>query len=75
MLGVAPAKVQLAKVVTIPKGIAVREIFMLCPQMKKRFCGVMLPHKYFASTVDEHGIEAMTGQYGKNQGQKYQKLY
>ena len=65
------------KLVTIIKSMTAREIFMLCPQVKKKLWGgEFWSDGYFASSVGKHGDENMIGNYVKNQGEKeYEKLY
>ncbi len=64
------------KVVTIIKSVTARQIFILCPQVKKQLWGgEFWTDGYFASTVGKHGNENMIGKYVKNQGKEYKKLY
>ena len=65
------------KLVTIIKSMTAREIFRLCPQVKKKLWGgEFWSDGYFASSVGKHGDENMIGKYVKNQGKKeYKKLY
>lgn len=65
-----------AKIVTMVKSITAREIFKQCPQVRKKLWGgEFWTDGYFASTVRKHGDEKMIGNYVKNQGQEYKKLY
>ena len=64
------------KIVQIIKSITAREIFKLCPQVKKKLWGgEFWSDWYFASTVGKHGNENMIGKYVKNQGGEYQQLH
>lgn len=64
------------KLVTMIKSLTAREIFRRCPQVKKRLWGgEFWTDGYFGSTVSKHGNEDTVGNYVKNQGAKYQKLY
>jgi len=58
------------------KSMTAREIFRRCPHVKKMLWGgEFWSDGYFASTVGKHGNEAMIGDYVKEQGGQYQKLY
>jgi len=64
------------KLVTLIKSITAKEIFRLCPQVKKKLWGgEFWTDGYFASTVGKHGDENMIGKYVKNQGKEYKKLH
>ena len=64
------------KIVTIIKSITARQIFRLCPEVKKKLWGgEFWTDGYFASTVGKHGNENMIGKYVKNQGKEYKKLH
>ena len=64
------------KVVTIIKSLPAREIFRRAPQVKQPLWGGELwTDGYYASTVGKHGNENMIGQYVKQQGDAYQKVY
>jgi putative transposase len=64
------------KIVTMIKSLTAREIFKRCPQVKKQLWGgEFWTDGYFATTVGKHGNEDTIGNYVKNQGKKYQKLY
>lgn len=64
------------KIVTIIKSVTARQIFRLCPEVKKKLWGgEFWTDGYFASTVGKHGNENMIGKYVKNQGKEYKKLY
>ena len=64
------------KLVQAIKSLTARELFKRCPWVKKKLWGgEFWSDGYFASTVGKHGDEAMIGQYVKNQGGEYQKLY
>lgn len=58
------------------KSLTAREIFRLCPEVKKiLWGGEFWSDGYFASTVGKHGDENMIGKYVKNQGKEYQRLH
>lgn len=64
------------KIVTLLKSLTAREIFRLCPQVKKQLWGgEFWTDGYFASTVGKHANEAMISQYVKKQGNEYTKLH
>jgi putative transposase len=64
------------KIVTIIKSVSARQIFRLCPEVKKKLWGgEFWTDGYFASTVGKYGNENMIGKYVKNQGKKYKKLH
>ena len=64
------------KIVQMIKSITAREIFRRCPHVKTMLWGgEFWSDGYFASTVGKHGNEAMIGNYVKQQGGEYQKLY
>ncbi len=69
-------KYSVRKVVTTIKSMTAREIFRVCPQVKKELWGgEFWSDGYFASTVGKHGDEKMIAQYVKNQGGIYKKLH
>ena len=58
------------------KSITAREIFSLCPQVKKKLWGGKLwTAGYFVSTVGKHGNEEQIKKYVRNQGKEYTRLY
>ena len=64
------------KIVQMIKIITAREIFRLCPYVKKQLWGgEFWTDGYFASTVGKHGDENMIGKYVKNQGGTYNQLH
>lgn len=64
------------KVVTIIKSLTAKEIFRRVPQVKRQLWGGELwTDGYYASTVGKHGNENLIGNYVKQQGDTYQKLY
>lgn len=64
------------KLVRMIKSISAREIFKKCPYVKKQLWGgEFWSDGFFASTVGKHGNENMIGNYVKNQGQEYEKIY
>jgi len=64
------------KIVTTIKSVTARQIFRLCPHVKKQLWGgEFWTDGYFTSTVGKHGNENMIGKYVKNQGKEYKKLH
>ena len=64
------------RLVTIIKSLTARDIFKLCPHVKRLLRGGEFWNDgYFASTVGNHGDENMIGKYVKNQGKEYLKLH
>jgi REP element-mobilizing transposase RayT len=64
------------KLVTLIKSITAREIFRLCPHVKKQLWGgEFWTNGYFSGTVGRHGDENTIGNYVKEQGQEYQRLH
>lgn len=64
------------KLVTLIKSITVREVFRLCPHVKKQLWGgEFWTDGYFVSTVGRHGDEDTIRDYVKKQGDVYQQLY
>ena len=64
------------KLVTVIKSLTAREIFRLCPHIKKQLWGgEFWSDGYFASSVGRHGDEDTIGSYVRGQGQEYQKLH
>ena len=64
------------KLVQMIKSITAREIFRLCPQVKKQLWGgEFWTDGYFASTVGKHGDETKIGNYVKNQGKNYTTIH
>lgn len=64
------------KLVTLIRSITAREIFRLCPHVKKQLWGgEFWTNGYFSGTVGRHGDENTIGNYVKEQGQEYQKLH
>jgi putative transposase len=64
------------KIVTTIKSVTARQIFRLCPEVKKKLWGgEFWTDGYFTSTVGKHGNENMIGKYVKNQGKEYKKLH
>ncbi|PTY06096.1 IS200/IS605 family transposase [Verrucomicrobia bacterium LW23] len=59
------------------KSIIAREVFRLCPQVKKQLWGgEFWTDGYFASTVSKYGNEATISKYVKEQGGgEYKKLH
>jgi len=64
------------KLVTVIKSVTAREIFRLCPHVKKQLWGgEFWSDGYFASSVGRHGDEDTIKNYVKGHGQEYQKLH
>lgn len=64
------------KIVTIVKSLTAREVFRLCPWIKKSLWGgEFWSDGYFASTVGRHGDEKTISNYVKKQGQEYNQLH
>ncbi len=64
------------KLVTVIKSITAREVFRLCPHVKKSLRGgEFWSDGYFASTVGRHGDESTITSYVQNQGKEYTKLH
>ncbi len=64
------------RLVTIIKSLTAREVFRLCPQVKKQLWGgEFWTDGYFSSTVGKHGDEGMIGKYVKEQGKKYKIMH
>ena len=64
------------KIVTTIKSVTARQIFRLCPEVKKKLWGgEFWTDGYFTSTVGKHGNENMIRKYVKNQGKEYKKLH
>ena len=64
------------KIVTMIKSLTAREIFKLCPQVKKQLWGgEFWSDGYFASTVGKHGDEKMIARYIQSQGGTYEMLH
>jgi REP element-mobilizing transposase RayT len=64
------------KIVRMIKSLTAREIFKVCPQVKKQLWGgEFWSDGYFATTVGKHGDEKMIADYVQNQGNTYEMLY
>lgn len=64
---------QIAKII---KSITAREVFLRCPEVKKKLWGGNFwSSGYYVTTVSEHGNEEVIANYVKNQGDEYRKLY
>ena len=58
------------------KSITAREIFRLCPYVKKKLWGGNLwTAGYFVSTVGKYGNEEQIKNYVRNQGKEYTQMY
>ena len=64
------------KIVTMVKSITAREIFRMCPHVKKQLWGgEFWTDGYFASTVGKHGDETKIGHYVKEHGSDYTQIH
>ena len=64
------------EIVRIIKSITAREIYRLCPQVKKKLWGGNIwSAGYFVATVSEHGNEKQIQNYVRQQGKEYTKMY
>ena len=64
------------KIVTMVKSITAREIFRMCPHVKKQLWGgEFWTDGCFASTVGKHGDETKIGNYVKEQGRDYTQIH
>ena len=64
---------QIARII---KSITAKEIYRLCPQVKKKLWGGNIwSGGYFVSTVGKSGNESQIKNYVRNQGKEYTKLY
>ncbi len=64
------------KLITVIKSITAREIFRLCPHVKKSLWGgEFWSDGYLASTVGRHGDESTITSYVQNKGKEYTKLH
>lgn len=65
-----------ADVVRIIKSITAKEIYRLCPWVKKKLWGGHIwSAGYFVSTVSRTGCEDQAKNYVKGQGEEYHRLY
>ncbi len=66
------------KIVQMIKSITAREIFRMCPEVKKQLWGgEFWTDGYFVNTVGQHGNESTVQKYIQEQGKEkeYQKIY
>jgi putative transposase len=64
------------KIVQIIKSITARDIFRLCPDVKKKLWGgEFWSAGYFMSTVGQHGNEEIIQKYIEGQGSQYTQLH
>ena len=67
------APTTIAKII---KSITSREIYRLCPQVKKKLWGGNIwSSRYFVSTVGKNGNEEQIKNYVRGQGKEYSRLY
>jgi REP element-mobilizing transposase RayT len=59
------------QIITIIKSLTAREVFVQCPQVKKKLWGgEFWSDGYYVSTVGKHGNEETISKYVKNQGRE-----
>jgi len=66
-----------AKIIQMVKSITAREVFAMCPQVKKKLWGGQFwPDGYYVNTVGMHGNEKTVSEYVRNQGREneYKRL-
>lgn len=64
------------QIVRIVKKHTAKEVFKQCPEVKKQLWGGNFwSSGYYVATVREHGNEEVIGNYVKNQGYEYKKLF
>ncbi|MDR2583839.1 MAG: IS200/IS605 family transposase [Fibromonadaceae bacterium] len=62
-------KISATQIIRVIKSITAREIFIRCPQVKKKLWGgEFWSDGYFVSTVGRHGNEEAVSRYVRNQG-------
>ena len=64
------------QIVRIVKSHTAKEVFKQCTEVKKQLWGGNFwSSGYYVATVSEHGNEEVIGNYVKNQGNEYKKLF
>ena len=64
-------KMSPTQIITTIKSLTAREVFVRCPQVKKKLWGGQFwTDGYFVSTVGQHGNEETIGKYVRNQGRE-----
>lgn len=64
------------EIVRVVKSITAKEIYRLCPWVKKKLWGGNIwSAGYFVSTVGQHGNEKQIKEYVRNQGKEYFQMY
>lgn len=64
------------KIIKLVKSLTAKKVFSRCPEVKKKMWGGNFwSSGYYVATVSEHGNEKIIGNYVKNQGNEYKKLY
>ena len=62
------------QIVTIIKSLTAKQVFVECPQVKKKLWGgEFWTDGYYVSTVSAHGNEQTIANYVRNQGDEYRK--
>jgi putative transposase len=70
------SNIPVSKLVTVTKSITAPEIFLLCPEVKKKlWSSEFRSDGYFATTVGKHGDEETIKNYVKGQGQECHQLH
>ena len=65
-----------AQIVRIIKSITAKEVFAICPDVKKKLWGgEFWSDGFYVAAVSEHGNEKVIANYVKNQGDEYNKIY
>ena len=69
-------KLSPAEIVRTIKSITAKEIFRLCPYVKKKLWGGNLwTAGYFVSTIGKYGNEEQIKNYVRSQGKEYMRMY
>ena len=64
------------RIITILKSITAREVFKMCPEVKKQLWGGNFwSSGYFVGSVGKHGNEKQIENYVKNQGKEYAQIH
>lgn len=65
-----------AQIAKIVKSIIAKEVFSRCSEVKKKLWGGNFRSLgYYVTTVSEHENEEVIGNYVRNQGDEYKKLF
>ena len=64
------------QIVRIVKRITAREVFLKCPEVKKKLWGgEFWSDGFYVATVSEYANEGVVANYVRNQGNEYKKIY